>query len=86
MTFNLYLTFSTLYYIALFPNKWTIFVNVLMPRTCGVEYEMPCYRESMRKQLIVAMRQIYSLFPILDLFIGVFNRDISEKYVNLHLY
>ena len=59
---------------------------VLIVNTNGVEYEMPCYRESMRKQLIVAMRQIYSLFPILDLFIGVFDTDITEKYVNLHLY
>lgn len=40
----------------------------------------------MRKQLIVAMRQIYLLFPILDLFIGVFGTYIAEKYVNLHLY
>lgn len=40
----------------------------------------------MRKQLIVAMRQIYSLFSILDLFIGVLNTYIAEKYVNLHLY
>ena len=59
---------------------------VLIVNTNGVEYEMPCYRSSMRKQLIVAMRQIYSLFPILDLFIGVFDTDIAEKYVNLHLY
>ena len=43
MTFNLYLTFGTLYYIALFPNKWTIFVNVLMPRTCGVDSKHQWY-------------------------------------------
>jgi len=59
---------------------------VFIVNTNGVEYEMPCYRSSMRKQLIVAIYQIYSLFPILDLFIGVFDTDIAEKYVNLHLY
>lgn len=35
MTFNLYLTFSALYDIVLFPDKWTILVKVVMPRTCG---------------------------------------------------
>lgn len=35
---------------------------------------------------IVAIPQIYSLFPILDLFIGVFGTYIAEKYVILHLY
>ena len=37
MTFNLYLTFSALYYIVLFPNKWTIIIKEVMPRTCGVD-------------------------------------------------
>ena len=81
------------YYIVLSPIKrlclprsWCSAHVVLMVNTNGVEYEMPYYRESMRKQLIVAMRQIYSLFPILDLFIGVFSTYIAEKYVNLHLY
>jgi len=39
-----------------------------------------------KSYLLLPYLMVQSLFPILDLFIGVFGTYIAEKYVNLHLY